>query len=188
MNEARPTKYVLHGGAAQHPNKENDLFFSEILKDTPAIVRVLLVFFASEGEKDAANFSKDTAQFNRVRGNKQLDFEVANQAEFIQQIDAADVVYLGGGTTVKLLAELKKFPDLKGPLSGKIVAGESAGANAVCAYCYSKSGGGIIKGFGLVPIKIIPHFNGEHLQEMMEVSKELETVTLAEYKFKIFTV
>ncbi len=188
MNEPHSTKYVLHGGAAQHPNEENDLFFSEILKDTPDKVRILLVFFASESDRDQTNFGKDTAQFNRVRGDKQLEFVVANQAEFVQQINNADVVYLGGGTTVKLLSELKHFPDLKEAFSGKIVSGESAGANAVCTYCYSKSGGGVIKGLGFVPVKIIPHFNGEHLQELTEINKELETVSLPEYKFRVFNI
>lgn len=80
------TKYILHGGSAQHVNAENDLFFTEILKDTSNPTKILLVHFASEAEMEAINSAKDIAQFERARGNKSISFEVAEEFTFVEQI------------------------------------------------------------------------------------------------------
>lgn len=180
------TKYILHGGSAQHTNTENDKFYREILKDTGNSVKILLVHFAGSPDRAKLNKTIDTAQFERNRGNKKLTFQIALQKDFYNQIDWADIIYFGGGTTVKLLDELHNFKGLKAKFQGKIVAGESAGANFLAAYCYSKSGGGIIKCLGILPIKFIPHFTGEHKEEFEKIEKNLETVALTNYQFRVF--
>ena len=54
---------------------------------------------------------------------------MANEKSFAEQTKSANVIYFNGGTTLKLLESLKKIPTLKNSLNGKIIAGESAGAN-----------------------------------------------------------
>lgn len=84
---------------------------------------------------------------------------------------------------------LKKFDfDFKKAFTGKTVAGESAGANCLSTFCYSKSGGGIIKGLGLVPVKMIPHYNNEHKKELYTITDNLETLLLPNYQFKVFNI
>lgn len=55
---------------------------------------------------------------------------------FVEQIKQADVIYLKGGNTNWLHDRLAEIPDLINLLSGKIVAGSSAGALVLSKYYY----------------------------------------------------
>jgi len=183
------TKYILHGGNAQKPCAENDIFFGEILKSYTSNPKILLVHFAGKPEKAIINKERDTNQFNRIKENKDLKFEIANEISFVKQIKKNDIIYLGGGTTVKILESLRKFHGLKKLFEGKVVAGESAGANALSTYCYSKSGGGIIQSLGILPVNVVPHYE-KSLNKVFDSLNDsnLEKVFLPEYKFRIFEV
>lgn len=182
------TKYVLHGGNAQDIDSRNDEFFKEILKDAPANPRILLVHFAGKPERKDINWERDTKQFERVKGDRNLTFESADEQSFLDQILTADVIYFGGGTTQRLLDTIKKFAGLKELFNGKIVAGESAGANALSAFSYSKSGGGIFQGLGIIPVKTIPHYKGEHKEDLDAILGDLEILLLPEYKYRVFNI
>ncbi len=93
-----------------------------------------------------------------------------------------------GGTTLKLLDALKKFPNLKELFKGKIIAGESAGAYVLSAFFFSKSAGGIFEGTGLVPVKIICHYIGENKEKLDECPKNLEILLLPDYKYRVFNI
>ena len=75
---------------------------------------------------------------------------------------------------------------LKKKISGKIIAGESAGAYALSSCFYSKSEGGIFKGLGLVSVKTICHYIGVNKEKLDECSKELEMVLLKDYQYKVY--
>lgn len=182
------TKYILHGGNAQHVNSENDKFFAEILKDTKSKVQILLVEFAGRDEKIDLNYQTDKSQFERVAGDKELTFEVAAQLNFIEQIKNSDIIYFGGGTTIRLMDKLNDYKNLGDLFSGKIVAGESVGANSLSAYCYSKSGGGVVQCLGLVPVKTIPHYTEGMEVNFKDSYSDIETLFLPEYKFKVFEI
>lgn len=182
------TKYILHGGSAQHTNEDNDLFFKEILKSTPDMVKILIVHFAGTEERKELNWQKDTAQFIRNKGDKELVFELAEESKFLEQIKNADVIYFGGGTTFNLMTVLSKFKNLKVALGDKIVAGESAGANSFCSYCFSKSGGGVIKCLGIVPVFMFPHYDKNIVADLSSVPQDIEKVFLPSYKFRTFEI
>jgi peptidase E len=184
------TTYILHGGSAQHINSENDRFFREILRKTSNNVQVLLVHFASPPEKIDANKEKDTNQFLRNKGDKKIVFTEAEKEKFLQQINQADIVYLGGGTTVNLMNALGKYPNLAAVFKGKIIAGESAGANVQATYCYSKSGGGVVKGLGILPLFMYPHYEkgGEKEIDLTQIPSHLKKLFLANYQFRTFEV
>lgn len=183
------TKYILHGGYAGHINRDNDLFFKEILKDAPEHSNILLVLFAKEKDKIEANKNEDIAQFIRNGESKQLSFDVADEINFIEQIKKADVIYLHGGKTSKLINVLKKFPTLKDLFKGKIVAGESAGAYALSAFAYSIVENTILEGLGCVTVKTLCHYSPQQEDKLHELDKlpaHLETLLLADYKYKVF--
>ncbi len=179
------TKYILHGGSAQHVNEANDKFFAEILKGSGDRARVLLVEFAGGDENEDKNVGRDRSQFERVRGSREIIYEVADKDKFLEQVKEADVVYLGGGTTIRLMEELKNYSNLKDAFSGKVIAGESAGANIMSVYCFSKSGGGVMKGLGLVPVKMFPHYKDQNATELETVASELETYLLPNYHYRV---
>ena len=84
-----------------------------------------------------------------------------------------------------LLDALKKYQNLKQLFDGKIVAGDSAGANVLCSVFYSMKIG-VSEGFGLIPIKIISHYLEENKDKLKDIKPELETLFLPEYRFKVY--
>jgi len=71
-------------------------------------------------------------------------------------------------------------------LDGKIVAGESAGANVWGRYFYSPSADSIGEGLGYLPVKIIPHYIEQYEGKLDGVGKDLVKLYLPEYEYKVF--
>lgn len=181
------TKYILHGGDAHIINTENDPFYAEILKDTPDNLKILLVYFANDPEKNEERKSGNIEQFNRVKGNKKLEFEIANENIFLDQIKNSDIIYIRGGTTPRLIESFSKFENLEKAFEGKVVSGESAGMNSLSKLSFSKSGG-IMHGLGIINVKSIPHYHGsfEGDKELEKIAPELESLYLSEFEYKVF--
>ncbi len=181
------TKYILHGGLAHIPNEMNDLFFKEILKDTPENLNILLVLFSKENERVLSNSQEDVDQFNRNKGGKNINFEVARVEDFVKQSKKSDILYFHGGSTPMMIGGLSKINNLSKCLEGKIIGAESAGMNALSAYCYSFLLQKVIKGLGILSLKAIPHFDGvKGIKEMEKIAPELEKLYLPEFKYKVF--
>ena len=180
------TTFILHGGfTPKKENEDNSDFYKEILKDAPRNVRILIVPFAKDIERIAPTTERVMREFNQYRWQEKLDFEVANEQSFIAQVRSADIVYFQGGTSVKLLGVLKRFPGLKELLKGKIVAGESAGANVLGMFFFGPSANGVFEGLGILPVKIIPHYKEEYKDAFMDIGQDLESVFLKEYEFRV---
>jgi peptidase E len=179
------TKFIIHGGFAPGKQQENDAFFQEILNTAPQEAKVLLVYFAKEEDRIDKNKKEDIEHFNKNKGDKTIIFEVASGSMFTEQVQKADIIYFHGGHTVKLLEALKNFPNLKGLLGGKIVAGDSAGTNVLCSVFYSLKRG-VGEGFGIIPIKVICHYKEENKDKLREIRPDLETIILPEYQFIVY--
>ena len=183
------TKYILHGGNAQDINTKNERFFREIINGSSSSVNILLVQFAAIAEKHEVYKDRHMAQFHRVQSKKELQFEVAQKEKFVEQLKWADVVYLcgssGGGATERLLGVLKQFDNLKHMFDGKIVAGESAGANCLAVHCYSKSSG-ILSCLGLVPVDLIVHYQEGDEEALQGINGGNKCLYLKNYQFQVF--
>jgi len=180
------TKYILSGGHADRPNEENDKFFKEILNTEKKELKILLVYFAKNESEYERMTKGDKYQFEHLKGDKELSFEIAEKEKFRAQVREADIVYLHGGRNLRLLKFLKAQENIKELFSGKIVAGESAGAYVLSTCFYSKSEGGVFEGLGLVPVKTICHYIGENKEKLEECPEELETLLLPDYEYKVF--
>ena len=180
------TKFILHGGFTPNKQDENNSdFYKEILKSASEKVKVLIVPFAKDPERIPVTTRRVMGEFNNNKDEKKIDFEVANEESFLEQIKSADIVYFQGGTTLKLLEVLKKFPEMKYLLGGKMVAGESAGANVLGSFFYSPSANGVFKGLGILPIKIIPHYKEEYRNVFKDLDDNLEELTVKEYEYLV---
>lgn len=181
------TKYILHGGfnKVNGPVQENDEFFREMLNIGKDNVKVLLVYFAESPEKIEMRIEQDCEQLTKNQGSKKLDIRIASEESFISDCQWADVVYLHGGRTVRLMAVLDKFNDLEEVFSCKVIAGDSAGANALGKLFYSKSSGEIGEGLGILPNKILVHYVDGAPDPLADKLPELETIILHEYEFKV---
>lgn len=181
------TKYILHGGDAQIINTENDPFYAEILKDTPDNLKILLVYFANDPERNEDRKKGNIEQFNRVSGSKKFQFEIADEVNFINQIKNSDIIYIRGGSTPRLIEALSKYNNLEKEFEGKIISGESAGMNSLSKYSFSKSGG-LMQGLGIINVKTIPHYHGPFVgdTELGNVAPDVESLYLPEFEYKVF--
>lgn len=177
----------MHGGFAKGAEQANDAFFGEMLKGTPNEVKVLLVYFAEDPTRIEERKESDFKQFDKNKGDKILSFETATEEGFPEEVRRADVIYLHGGHSARILEALKQYPNIKELFEGKIVGGDSAGANVVTAAFYSGKAGPL-EGLGLVPIKVINHYREENKDKINHLRPELETFHLKEYEFKVFEV
>lgn len=181
------TKYILHGGFNPGEMQINDMFFKEIFAGTPKKLNRLLVYFAKEADRIAKNRQEDVVQFEKNKGDKFLKFETANSKQFEEQVKKADVVYLHGGHSGMLLEALRRYQDIGNHFKGKIVAGDSAGANVLGEAFYSMKIGAS-EGLGLIPYKIVSHFIEENKHKLSNIKPELETIYLREYEFIVIEV
>jgi peptidase E len=183
------TTFILHGGFGRGvAGVDKSSFYSEILKDAPEGAQVLLVCFAKEDDSVAGATEKVKAEFLAAKWQQHIHIAVAEKETFAEQIKNADAVYFHGGTTLRLLNSLLQFPGLRDWLRGKIVAGESAGANVWCTTFYSPSADVIEGGLAFLPIKIIPHYTDAFQGILDNVGEGLEELLLPEYEYKVFTV
>jgi peptidase E len=183
------TKFILHGGFnSENTNEDNHAFYEEILKDVPSGSKILLVPFAKDADRIPQAIEKVSKEFQDIRGLKDISIAVATEEDFINQVKASDVIYFHGGVSLKLLEALKQYPELKSALQGKVVAGESAGANVWCKYFYSPSVDDIFEGLGLLPYKLIPHYKEEYANKLDGTDPTLEVLQLPEYQFRVFEV
>ncbi|MDR2971717.1 MAG: Type 1 glutamine amidotransferase-like domain-containing protein, partial [Bacteroidales bacterium] len=96
------------------------------------------------------------------------------QAQIVsKKIDNADIIYVGGGNTLKLMTLLRKYKVdvmLKNAyLKNKVLCGISAGAICWCEFGNSDSRSFTsgsnqlikVKGLGLINILMCPHYNSE---------------------------
>lgn len=184
------TKFILHGGFNKERGllQEDDKFFQEILKDAPKDMKILLVYFAEREEMVQLKIEQDKEQFGKNNKElKNLNFKVASEETFIQDCEWADVIYLHGGRTVKIMEVLKKYQNLGQVFSGKIIAGDSAGANVLGQSFYSKNSKVIGEGLKILPFKIVVHCEDGMPNPLEQVKPELETIFLHEYETKVFS-
>jgi len=183
------TKFILHGGLNPEKLEENnDSFYKEILIDTPKESSVLIVPFAKAVERIPATTERVISKFNKNKQYKKLNFLIADEQSFIKQIESSRVIFFQGGTSLKLLEALRNYPDLEKSLKGKIVVGESAGANVLCKFFYSPKTDQIVEGLGFLPIKIIPHYKKEYEGKLDDIGTDSELLTLQECEYKIYTI
>ncbi len=179
------TKYVLHGGFQAGVKAENDKFFAEVLKNTKDNMNVLIVYFATDnGDK---YFPEDIEQFEKNGVGKKLYFKKADRNILTEQLLWADIVYLHGGNSLKMLEAMSGFSGLRILLAGKVVAADSAGANLLSKYFYSKRNG-VCEGFGVLPIKFVPHFEEENRNRLDEVANDFKTLYLKEYEYEVLEI
>ncbi|OGI71588.1 hypothetical protein A3B84_02135 [Candidatus Nomurabacteria bacterium RIFCSPHIGHO2_02_FULL_35_13] len=178
------TKFILHGGFSREkaPIQENDKFFQEILKDASGNVRVLLVYFAEREEMVQLRIEQDKEQLNKNKGLKNLHFKVASEETFTQDCAWADIIYLHGGRTIKLIEILKKYQNLEQVFSGKTIVGDSAGANVLGQLFYSKNSKEVGEGLRILPFKIVVHYVDGTPNPLAHIEPNLETLFLHEYE------
>jgi len=109
---------------------------------------------------------------------------------FSEQVNNCSVLYLHGGTTKDLISAIRQNGQWQKELDGKVVAGSSAGANAIGRFYWGLHSLKVEEGLGLLPIKVISHFRSDYnapnidwnraCEELSAHGPSLPIMTLAE--------
>jgi len=192
------TKYILAGGYVHKALDGGKAFCEELVKDIKnKPVKILDCMFARDLDRWQEGFENDKVFFNKFLDNFEL--ELADLDKFTEQVKNSDVIYLQGGYTRKIMELLSKDLSWIKQLDGKVLAGTSAGADAIAKYYVVLSTKRVGDGLGLLPVKFIPHWDSDclddeaqdikwkdELDKIKEYKEELPIYTLRDGEFKVF--
>ncbi len=193
------TKYILVGG---YPHKAPDggkAFSRELVRSFKEPVRILECLFARPRDNWEKAFNQDKEFFTNNLPHKKLEFQLADPEKFREQVAWANAIYIRGGASETVLLELQKQSEgWEKELSGKTLAGSSAGAHAISKYYYGLDDLKIGEGLGLLPLKVIVHYGSDYnapnidwneAERALNLYKEkLPLIKLAEGQFEVKTL
>lgn len=192
------TKYILVGGYVHKAPDEGKAFCEELVKGIDKKpVKILDCMFARNLEDWESGLEKDKEFFNKFITDFEL--ELADPDNFTEQVKNSDIIYLKGGYTRNIIERLTKNLDWIKELDGKVLAGTSAGGDAIAKYYAVLSTKRVGDGLGLLPIKFIPHWNSDYsddeaqniswqdeFDKLKAYKEDLPIYTLGEGEFKVF--
>jgi len=193
------TKYILAGGYIHKAPDGGRAFFEELVRGfgDKGPVKILNCLFARDEDSWASKLEENREVFSKYIDNFELI--LANPEKFVEQVKAADIIFLQGGYTKPLVDKLRENGDWIKYLDGKTVAGSSAGGDAIAKYYSVLKTSRVGDGLGLLPIKFIPHWKSDYsddevrdidweaeLIKMKGYREDLPIYTLAEGEFKVF--
>jgi peptidase E len=189
------TKYILAGGYVNKAEDGGKAFYEELVKGiNNKPVKILDCMFARPIEDWEETFKSDQNLFSQFI--KDFELELAVQEKFVEQVKNSDVIFLRGGHTQQLFKLLSQDKAWINELDGKVLAGTSAGAQVIAKYYHVLSSSRTGDGFGLLPVKFIPHWKANDfdeipkdidwdkaLKELKDHKEDLPIYTLAEGEF-----
>ncbi len=193
-------KYILVGGYIHKAPDGGKAFCEELIKGIDKNpVKILDCMFARKIESWKESIEKDNIFFSKFISNFKI--ELANPNNFIEQVKNSDIIYLRGGYTSPLIELLSKDISWVKELDGKVLAGTSAGADAIAKYYCVPKTNRVGDGLGLLPIKFIPHWMSDYsddevrdidwdgeLKKLKDYKEDLPIYTLQEGEFKVFEI
>ncbi|MDO8548172.1 MAG: Type 1 glutamine amidotransferase-like domain-containing protein [bacterium] len=183
------TKYILHGGSSNVANPDTDSFFREMTQETVGQTRVLLNYFSRPDDKIAECAEQDKKRFLEHSENKDLIFEIAKPESLAEQLKRADVMYMRGGTTKKLVDAMSLTPNLEALFEDKIIAGSSAGVYVLAKYYWENDTDELGEGLGIFNVKAFCHYTNENkakVEKLLGHGENLPLLTIPDYKWLVF--
>ncbi|HEU5004727.1 MAG TPA: Type 1 glutamine amidotransferase-like domain-containing protein [Candidatus Saccharimonadales bacterium] len=185
------TRIILHGGNSDRSTEKNAKFFKEIVDGVGTnTVKVLCVYFARPEHRWDDSYEEDKYIFQRIDTDKDVETELATYDSFVDQIAAADIVFINGGHRGHLKETLlsigvERFRQM---VEGKTLVGISAGANILSKYYYSSVAQDIREGTNFLNIKLFTHFSEdepEQLNDLKSYAEDLPVVTIPEEEYLV---
>lgn len=160
------TKYILVGGYPYKAADGGKAFYEELVAGFNEPAKVLICEFARSEDWNEL-YEGDVNLMKELLPGKKLEFKLASEVGFAEEAKWANAIFLKGGSTDKLKDALTQGLDVqietwKKLLDGKTLAGTSAGANVMSEYYYHLSQGNIEPGLGLLPIKVLVHYQSDY--------------------------
>jgi len=152
----KSTIFLLAGGNDRGTHEYAKRLEEEITKHVTN-PKILSCFF-SHPEKDWAFWHETWQKWFSDNFKTSFTYDYAKKETFLDQVDAADVIYLHGGDTPLLLESLPDASILREHFKGKVVIGSSAGANALSQKYWSSSQAVPGKGLGVIDTNVMVHY------------------------------
>lgn len=195
------TKYVLNSGGIRNQPELKKQFHQELVKGLGNAPKFLLCNFAQGREYWESKFQGySNAVAEDMPDGVTPSFTLALPDVFAEQCNEADVIYFHGGDDHLLQYWVSKF-DITQLFNDKVVATNSASSNMLAAHYWTCDWRQCGDGFGILPIKFIPHYQSafgaddprgaidweKAKQELAEYgNKELSMHSLKEGEYKVF--
>lgn len=155
------TKYVLNSGGIKNQPTLKRKFHQEIVKGMGNSPKFLLCNFAQGREYWEPKFAGySNAIIEDMTGEVKPTFELALPGMFAQQCKDADIIFFYGGDCDLLFYWMRQF-DYTDLFKGKVIATSSASSCMLARSYYTCDWRACQDGFGVLPIKFIPHYNSD---------------------------
>ncbi len=156
------TKYILNSGGLRNNPEKAIKFNREIVKNLGKNPRVLSCYFAIARERWEGKYSQFCETFlQSMEEGVVPKIELAFPDKFIEQVKNSDAIIIHGGDDVLVLHYLSNY-NLSLIWQDKVVAGISAGSNALVKYFWTCDWRQVKEGLGILPIKFIPHYKSDY--------------------------
>jgi len=152
-------KFILMGGC--QAKADSSMLSKAIFTDSDSPVNFLICLFARNPNLWDWNelFYENSVFFTALSPEKKIDFILANEYDFIEQVKTADIIYFSGGDSIPLYSTLARIGnEWASMIKNKTVIGTSAGTDLLSKYNYDCQQNALADGMGLVPIKTIVHY------------------------------
>ncbi|RJO59940.1 hypothetical protein C4544_06225 [candidate division WS5 bacterium] len=156
------TKYILHAGGITNSTDNGARFFNEVIKGLGNNPKILFCFFAQPRERWDEKFQGYSQGFaERIDKSIEPSFDLAMPETFEKQINECDAIMIQGGDDHLSQYWLRQF-NIPKIWEGKVVAGSSAGSDALSAHFWTADWRECMDGLGIVPVRFIPHFKSNY--------------------------
>ncbi len=155
------TKYILQSGGLKNSKDKGGDFFNEVIKDLGKNPKILYCLFAQPRENWDKFFVYKEGLVDLIDSEIKPHFELAMPDRFEEQIKNSDAIMIQGGDDHLLKYWLKQF-DIPKVWQGKVIAGSSAGSDALCNSFWTADWRKCMDGLGIIPVKFIPHYKSEY--------------------------
>lgn len=155
------TKYVVQSGGIKNQPARKKKYHRELVKGLGSTPKFLMCNFAQGREYWEVKFQgySDSVIEDMPEGVKPT-FELAMPVLFEEQCKRADVIYFHGGDDHLLQYWVRQF-DVPRIFEGKVVSGNSAGADMLATHHWTCDWRQCADGLGILPIKFIPHYQSD---------------------------
>jgi peptidase E len=156
------TKYVLNSGAVGKNPELSRRYFMEIVKGLGKKPQILICYFARPREVWEEKFVEDQKFIPALLSpDVHPGLDMAMPDKFSEQVRQMDAIYIRGGDDFLLRYWLKQF-DLPKLWVGKVVAGTSAGSDALVNSFWTCDWRQCMDGLGILPVKFLPHYQSNY--------------------------
>lgn len=156
------TKYVLNSGGMKRVGDNGKAFFEELLKGT-SYNKILLCLFAQKRGHWEPKLEEFEVYFKELFDYK-IELELAFPKTLEKQLKDHEVIYIHGGDDAMLKYWMQGY-DLAKLFDNKKVGTNSASSDMLSKYYWTCDWRELQEGFGILPIKFLPHYRSEYGNE-----------------------